>query len=62
MAGEITGFCKESGQPIIDDKCVCPGEKEQKHCGCCGNHDFIDIGPIIPFIIHNASFYKGRLT
>lgn len=52
----VTGICKENGKPIIDGKCVCPGKQSEKQCGC-QNH--IDIMPILPFLIHNAGFYKG---
>jgi len=50
-----TKFCKESGKPIINGKCVCPSKKQKHNCECT---DHIDIMQIIPFIIHNASFYK----
>ncbi len=57
---EGTKFCKETGKPIIDGKCVCSGEAIDKECGCSHScHDHIDIRKIIPFIILNASFYKG---
>jgi len=57
---EQTKLCKESGKPIIDGKCVCSGEPTENQCKCQSEcHDHIDIRKIIPFIIHNANFYKG---
>lgn len=59
---EEVRICKESGKPIIDGKCVCSGEPVDKECNCLnGCHDRIDIRKIIPFIILNASLYKGSL-
>lgn len=55
--GEEPKVCKESGKPIIDGKCVCSGEPIDEQCKCNGH---IDIRKILPFIILNASFYKGN--
>ena len=59
ITNEDVRLCKQSGKPIIDGKCVCSGEPVDKECGCHGCHDHVDIRRILPFIILNASFYKG---
>ncbi len=56
---EEAKFCKETGKPIIDGKCVCSGKPVEKQCSCQSECHHIDIRSILPFIIQIAESYKG---